>query len=77
MAHPQKSLKPVDSDPNVGNGRALAGMIGSCKGNFPRNMQEKKGRLTKPLLRGVLPERDGCLKNRRFDKYARHLPYFY
>ena len=22
--------------------RALAGMIGSCKGNFPRNMQERR-----------------------------------
>ena len=40
---------------------------------FPRNMQESKEHRIEPLLVVVLLSCGGCLKNRRFDEYARHL----
>lgn len=45
-----------------------------CQGNLSRNMQKRKEPLSKPLLLVVIPDECGCLNNRQFDKYTRHLP---
>lgn len=37
-------------------------------------MQKRKEPLSKPLLVVVTPDECGCLNNRQFDKYTRHLP---
>ena len=47
----------------------------SCQELFPRNMQKSEERILQPQLLVGRILWGGCLKNRRFDKYARHSPH--